>query len=140
MSKAKSLLIAVEGSIENGDAEVKSLPKSALLPSQVDTKTLDKLIVNASILVVIKLLMLRCVGTFVAELEAISASLIHPSIEILPSFKLPKVSVLTVVALIVPPSTLSPLIWSSARVKVPDETFSVLPDPTVMSEVAIVAP
>ena len=47
---------------------------------------------------------------------------------------------LIVVALIVPPSTLSPDIWLSASVKVPAETFKVLPEPTVISEVAIVAP
>ena len=51
-----------------------------------------------------------------------------------------EVSVVTVVAAIVPPSTLSPEIWSSAKVSVPDETSKVLPAPTVMSEVAIVAP
>ena len=51
-----------------------------------------------------------------------------------------EVNVVTVVAAIVPPSTLSPLIWLSAKVSVPDETSKVLPEPTVISEVAIVAP
>ena len=51
-----------------------------------------------------------------------------------------EVNVVIVVAAIVPPSTLSPDIWSSAKVKVPDETSKVLPAPTVMSEVATVAP
>jgi len=50
------------------------------------------------------------------------------------------VRVVIVVAAIVPPSTLSPLIWSSASVRVPAETLSVLPDPTVISLVAIVVP
>ena len=49
-------------------------------------------------------------------------------------------SVVIVVAAIVPPSTLSPEIWSSAKVRVPDETSRVLPAPTVISEVAMVAP
>ena len=43
-------------------------------------------------------------------------------------------------SLIVPPSTLSPEIWLSASVSVPAETFNVLPEPTVTSDVAIVAP
>ena len=43
-------------------------------------------------------------------------------------------------ALIVPPSTLSPEIWLSASVSVPADTLSVLPEPTVMSDVEIVAP
>ena len=51
-----------------------------------------------------------------------------------------EVSVLIVIALIVPPSTLSPLIWSFARVSVPPETSRVLPVPTVISLVAIVIP
>jgi hypothetical protein len=41
---------------------------------------------------------------------------------------------------IVPPSILLPEIWLSASVNVPAETFNVLPEPTVMSDVAIVAP
>ena len=41
---------------------------------------------------------------------------------------------------IVPPSTLLPLIWLSASVSVPAETSSVLPEPTVILDVAIVAP
>jgi hypothetical protein len=57
-----------------------------------------------------------------------------------PSLRLPNVKAVTVVAAIVPPSTLSPEIWSSAKVRVPAETSNVLPAPTVMSEVAIVAP
>ena len=48
--------------------------------------------------------------------------------------------VLIVIALIVPPSTLSPLIWSFANVSVPAETFSVLPEPTVISVPSIVPP
>ena len=51
-----------------------------------------------------------------------------------------EVNVVIVVAAIVPPSTLSPDIWSSAKVKVPAETSKVLPEPMVISEVAIVAP
>jgi hypothetical protein len=51
-----------------------------------------------------------------------------------------EVSVVIVVAAIVPPSTLSPEIWSSAKVSVPAETSRVLPAPTVISEVAMVAP
>ena len=42
--------------------------------------------------------------------------------------------------LIVPRSILSPEIWLSASVSVPAETFNVLPEPTVTSDVAIVAP
>ena len=41
------------------------------------------------------------------------------------------VKLVIVMAAIVPPSTLSPDIWLSAKVKVPDETFKVLPDPTL---------
>ena len=50
------------------------------------------------------------------------------------------VKAVIVVAAIVPPSTLSPLIWLAANVKVPALTFNVLPLPTVISDVAIVAP
>ena len=45
-----------------------------------------------------------------------------------------------VVLAIVPPSTLSPEIWLFASVKVPELTSKVFPEPTVTSEVAIVAP
>ena len=45
-----------------------------------------------------------------------------------------------VVVPIVPPLTLSPLIWSLARVKVPPETSNVFPDPTVTSVPSIVPP
>ena len=48
--------------------------------------------------------------------------------------------VVIVVALIVPPSTLSPLIWLSANVKVPSDISNVLPEPTVILLVAIVVP
>ena len=57
-----------------------------------------------------------------------------------PSVILPKVKVVIVVAAMVPPSTLSPEIWSFASVRVPAETSRVFPDPTVISDVAIVAP
>ena len=50
------------------------------------------------------------------------------------------VRVVIVVAAMVPPSTLSPLIWSSASVRVPAETLSAFPVPTVISLVAIVVP
>ena len=45
-----------------------------------------------------------------------------------------------VILAIVPPSTLSPLIWSFANVSVPADTSSVLVAPTVISLVAIVVP
>ena len=53
-------------------------------------------------------------------------------------FPVVDVRVLIVVALIVPPSTLSPLIWSFASVSVPAERSNVFPLPTVMSVSVIV--
>ena len=58
----------------------------------------------------------------------------------MPSLRLPKVKSVIVVAAIVPPSTLSPDIWLSASVKVPEDTSKVFPVPTVTSDVAIVTP
>ena len=50
------------------------------------------------------------------------------------------VSAVIVVLAMVPPSTLSPDIWLSASVSVPAETSKVFDDPTVIFDVAIVAP
>ena len=50
------------------------------------------------------------------------------------------VASLMVTAAIVPPSTLSPLIWSLARLNVPPDTSRVLLEPTVISQPAISPP
>ena len=70
-----------------------------------------------------------------SDVAMVVPSIVPPLMSALVAVKL-----VIVVAAIVPPSTLSPEIWSSAKVKVPDETSRVLPAPTVISEVAIVAP
>ena len=63
----------------------------------------------------------------VVELTAVILPVVDPKVVI-------------VIAAIVPPSTLSPLIWLSANSKVPSDTFNVLPVPTVISLVAILVP